>query len=142
MYKPKTQQNDASVAQFLESIEDPGQLEDCKVLLPLMQEITGEAPKMWGTAIVGFGQYDYKRRSGIESSWFLTGFAPRKKSLTIHIMSGFDKYEHLLDKLGKYKNAVSCLYVKRLSDIDMGVLKELITLSVKEMREQDHLTGC
>ncbi|WOO41995.1 DUF1801 domain-containing protein [Rubellicoccus peritrichatus] len=142
MYEPKTKQNDASVAQFLESVEDPEQRHDCEVLLLLMQELTGEEPKMWGKAIIGFGHYDYKTRSGCRGGWFLTGFSPRKKSLSIHIMTGFDDYGHLMEKMGKYKNGVSCLYVKRLSDVDLDVLKKLITLSVSEMRKRDHMAGC
>ena len=95
-----------------------------------MKEITGEEPKMWGTSIVGFGNFHYRYDSGREGDWFLAGFSPRKQSLTLYIMSGFSEYEELMQQLGKYKTGKSCLYVKRLGDIDEGILKELISQSI------------
>lgn len=108
---------------------------DALVLLPLMNRLTGEAPRMWGDSIVGFGAYNYKQRNGTPGRWFLTGFAPRKSAMTIHIMPGCRKYQDLLSDLGTFKTAVSCLYVTRLSNVDMRVLEELILRSVEDMRE-------
>lgn len=100
-----------------------------------MEEITGEPAKMWGDSIVGFGSYHYKYASGQEGDWMLTAFSPRKQNLTLYIMPGFERYENLMKQLGKYKTGKSCLYIKKLEDVDLEVLKELIDLSVKQMRE-------
>ncbi|MCB0148089.1 MAG: DUF1801 domain-containing protein, partial [Caldilineaceae bacterium] len=106
----------------------------CRTLIAIMQEATGAAPRMWGESIVGFGHYHYKYASGREGDWFLTGFAPRKQNLTLYIMAGFDNYEALLSKLGKHSTGKSCLYVKRLADVDMPVLTELVVESVAHMK--------
>ncbi len=95
----------------------------------MMERVVKTKPKMWGDSMVGFGTYHYKYPSGREGDWFLTGFAPRKKALTLYIMAGFTQYDPLMDKLGKYKTGKSCLYVKRLDDIDLSVLEELIEAS-------------
>ncbi len=95
-----------------------------------MKEITGEEPTLWGDSIVGFGRYHYTYESGREGDWFLTGFSPRKQNLTLYIMAGFDDYDDLMNKLGKYKTGKSCLYVKKLQDIDLPILKQLIKQSV------------
>jgi hypothetical protein len=100
-----------------------------------MREVTGVEPVMWGDSIIGFGKYRYKYASGREAEWFLTGFAPRKQSLTLYIMSGFDEYDNLLDQLGKHSTGKSCLYVKKLDDIDMDVLRDLVEQSVDHMIE-------
>ena len=97
----------------------------------MMKEITGESPKMWGPSIVGFGSYHYKYDSGREGDWFVAGFSPRKQSLTLYIMSGFRRYDELLAKLGKHTHGKSCLYIKKLEDVDMSVLKEMVAQSVK-----------
>jgi hypothetical protein len=103
-----------------------------------MKQVTKEEPKMWGASIVGFGSYHYIGKSGREGDWMLTGFSPRKENLTIYLMSGFDSEKKLLEKLGKYKtSAGSCLYIKKLDDVDKKVLKELVTASVKKMKRQD-----
>jgi len=91
-----------------------------------MEEVTGDKPKMWGPSIVGFGTYHYKYASGREGDWPVTGFSPRKKDLTLYIMMGFEKHADLMKQLGKYSNAKSCLYIKRLSDIHVPTLKKLI----------------
>ena len=88
---------------------------------------------MWGTSIVGFGHYHYKGKSGREGEWMITGFSPRKGDLTLYIMGGFDKFPELKSKLGKYKTGKSCLYIKKLSDVDVKVLRKLVTESVKLM---------
>ena len=134
MAELKTKENDQSVETFLSSIEDAQKQQDCRTLIAIMQEATGAAPRMWGESIVGFGHYHYKYASGREGDWFLTGFAPRKQNLTLYIMAGFDNYEALLGKLGKHSTGKSCLYVKRLADVDMPVLTELVVESVAHMK--------
>ena len=129
MAQNKTVPNQASVTDFLNAVEDQQKKADCYELLDLMQEITGKSPVMWGPSIVGFGSYHYKYDSGREGDMLLTGFSPRKQNLTMYIMAGFNRYEDLMKKLGKYKTGKSCLYVKKLDDVDRKVLKELITSS-------------
>ena len=133
MAELKTQKNDASVDDYLNSVSDEKKRLDCFAIKDIMQEITGEEPAMWGSSIVGFGGYHYKYKSGREGTWFLTGFAPRKQSLTLYIMSGFESYDSLLAGLGKYTTGVSCLYIKRLEDVDIPTLRELIKQSVEHM---------
>jgi hypothetical protein len=101
-----------------------------------MKKITKEEPKMWGPSIIGFGSYHYKYASGREGDFFLTGFSPRKQSLTLYIISGFKRYDELMKKLGKHKTGSSCLYINKLEDVDMKVLKTLITESVKYMKKK------
>ena len=126
----KTKQNNGDVEAFLNGVDNEQRRKDALVVFDIMKEITGEPPKLWGPTIVGFGKYKYRYRTGREGEWFVTGFSPRKQSLTLYIMEGFNKHEELMAKLGKFKTGVSCLYVNKLSDIDIEVLKELITLSV------------
>lgn len=137
----KTKQNDASVNAFLNGVEDEARREECRIVLKLMQEVTKSEPKMWGGSMIGFGSYHYKYESGREGDWFLTGFSPRKQNLTLYIMAGFDRYDGLLAKLGKFKTGKSCLYVKRLSDIDLSVLRELVATSVKHMEQRYNPSG-
>ncbi len=128
----KTKPTNASVDEFLNSVEHPQRREDGFELLRMMKEITKEEPTMWGPSIVGFGSYHYKYESGREGEMPITGFSPRKKSLTVYIMSGFEKYQHLLEKLGKHKTGKSCLYINKLEDVDRVVLKEIIRKSVEQ----------
>jgi hypothetical protein len=130
----KTVKTDASVTDFVEAVEHPRRREDSFALLELMCKITGEKPAMWGASIVGFGTYTYKYASGREGEWPLTGFSPRKRNLTLYIMPGFDRYEALLDKLGKFKTGKSCLYVNKLDDVDIDVLRELVRQSVQHVK--------
>jgi hypothetical protein len=130
----KTQVNEASVEDFLNTVEDEQARKDCLEILKMMKQVTKEEPKMWGASIVGFGSYHYKGASGREGDWFLTGFSPRKQNLTLYLNHGFDVHEDLLKKLGKYKTGMGCLYVKKLDDVDKKVLKELVTESVKRMK--------
>ena len=128
----KTKVNDANVDEFLNTIDDEQKRKDCFEIMEMMGQITGEPAKMWGSSIVGFGSYHYKGASEREGDWMLTAFSPRKQNLTIYIMAGFERYGDLLKKLGKYKiSGGSCLYVKKLEDVDKDVLKELIAASVK-----------
>lgn len=135
MAELKTRPTDADVEAFVEGIAEEGRRQECRALLRLMSEVTGERPQMWGSSMVGFGRYHYRYASGREGEWFLTGFAPRKQALTLYIMAGFRGYEHLLARLGKHKTGKGCLYVKRLADVDEGVLRELVAASVRKMKE-------
>lgn len=131
----KTKLNDANVEDFLNAVEDEQKREDSFKILELMKQVTKETPKMWGASIVGFGSYHYKGTGGREGDWMLTGFSPRKQNLTIYIMGGFNPHEDLLKKLGKHKTSGGgCLYIKKLDDVDRKVLKELVTDSVKKMK--------
>ena len=123
----KTQKNNASVKAFLDAIGDENRRKDAKALLAIMKQATGARPFMWGDSIVGFGEYHYKSdKSRQEGNWFLTGFSPRKASLTLYIMPGIAYYSTLVKQLGKCKTSGSCLYINRLSDVDPDHLKELI----------------
>ena len=134
MAELKTKLNDASVDDFLAAYPEETR-KDCLEIAKMMKSAAKAEPKMWGTSIVGFGSYHYKsERSRQEGDWPLVGFSPRKQNLTIYIMSGFDRYGHLLEKLGKHSLGKGCLYIKRLQDVDKKVLKELITESVKVMK--------
>lgn len=134
MAQLKTQPTDKSVTDFLDGVENDTKREDSFTILELMKEITGEEPIMWGDSIIGFGTYHYKYASGRAADWFLTGFSPRVQNLTLYIMSGFDEYDDLLGKLGKHSTGKSCLYVKRLENIDLDVLRELVEKSVAHMK--------
>ena len=137
----KTQENDLSVTAFLDSVDNDQKREDSYALLELMQEVTGEQPRMWGSTIVGFGKYHYKYASGREGEAMLVGFSPRKQNLTLYIMAGFDEYESLLNDLGKHKTGKACLYIKTLKDIDMITLREMVHRSVEHMRDTNPSEG-
>jgi len=130
MAEVKTKRNDESVEDFLNEITDEKKRQDSFTVLELMKKATGQKPKMWGTNIVGFGSYNYKYESGREGEWFLAGFAPRKGNLTLYIMSGFSKYAELLAKLGKHKAGNSCLHIKKIEDVNLDALREMIEKSV------------
>ena len=132
----KTKVNDANVTDFLNSVEDEQKRKDSFEILKIMKQVSKEAAKMWGSSIVGFGSYHYKGASGREGVWMLIGFSPRKQNITLYIMPGFERYQGLMKKLGKHSTGKSCLYIKRLSDIDVDVLKELMTESLKVMKQQ------
>ena len=135
MAELKTRPTDESVQSFLEGVENPKRKEDSFRILELMKEVTGEEPRMWGDSIIGFGSYRYKYNSGREAEWMLTGFSPRKQNLTLYIMSGFDDYDELLGKLGKYKTGKSCLYINKIEDVDQEVLKKLVKQSADHMAQ-------
>lgn len=135
MAELKTKPNSASVADFLNSVEDEQVRRDCWMIVEMMQTATGAPPQMWGSSIVGFGSYHYVYASGREGDWMLVGFSPRKNNITLYMMAGFSQYESLLAGLGKYSTAKSCLYIKRLADIHLPALQELIEASVRHMIE-------
>lgn len=126
----KTKATDASVTAFLDGIADEQKRQDAFAVMELMRAVTGSEGKMWGNAIVGFGDTHYKYASGRENDWFLTGFSPRKQNLTLYITGGFDAHADLLAKLGKHKTSGGCLYISKLKDVDLATLCELIQRSV------------
>ena len=130
MVEPKTRPTKASVTRFLDGIDDEDRRRDCKTLVKMMKAVTGEAPTMWGPSIIGFGTRHLRYASGRELDWPILGFSPRKTDLTLYILSGFEKHGALMKKLGKHKTSKSCLYVKRLSDIDLPTLEQLMRMGV------------
>ena len=135
MAEQKTKPTNQSVKEFLNKIPEPERRADCFAVAKIMEEITGEKPKMWGPSIVGFGSYHYKYASGREGDWPEMGFSPRKKDLTLYIMMGFEKHADLMEKLGKHSTSKSCLYIKRLSDVHIPTLKKLIKIGLKDLKE-------
>ena len=135
MAAAKTLPNDASVEEYLLSVENGDRREDTRAVVTMMEQITGHPPVMWGDSIIGFDTYHYKYASGREGDWMLSAVAPRKAALTVYVMAGFDRFGDLMGRLGKYKTGSSCLYLKKLSDADPVVLEDLITASVLYMRE-------
>lgn len=131
--EPKTKVSEASVADFIDAIPDPGRRDDCRAVAKLMQKVTKSKPKMWGSSIVGFGTREYQGASGT-STWMIIGFSPRKAALTLYIMTGVERHPELFKKLGKFKHGKGCLYLKRLADIDVNVLERIITESVARIR--------
>jgi len=132
----KTQPTRASVTEFVAGIDDRQQRADAKKVATMMRRATGKRAKMWGAGIVGYGSYHYKYASGREGDFMITGFSPRKQALTVYIMPGFSGLKKMMEKLGKYKTGKSCLYIKRLSDVDEKVLERLIDESVRQMRKR------
>lgn len=133
MAELKTKITTASVEKFLDTIDDEQRRDDCYEVMKLMSKTTKQPAKMWGTAIVGFGTYHYKYASGQEGDWPPVAFSPRKQNLTLYIMPGFEEYAGLMEKLGKYKTGKACIYIKKLSDIDLKVLTQLIKQSYDYM---------
>jgi hypothetical protein len=130
----KTRPTGEAVETFLSEVADPDRQADCREVARLMEDVVGEAPAMWGGSMVGFGSYHYRYESGREGDWFLTGFSPRKNDLTLYITAGFARYPELMKRLGKYRTGKSCLYLKRLADVDRDALAELVRKSVADMR--------
>jgi hypothetical protein len=133
MSENKTKRTDVSVDEFLAAVENDRRRNDAVTVCELMKEVTGEEPVMWGPTMVGFGTYHYKYASGREGDWFLAGFAPRKANLVVYIMSGFKGHAALMDELGKHKTGSSCLFINKLDDIDMDILRELVRRSVEHV---------
>lgn len=135
MAQLKTRPTQQSVESFLSTVSDEQKHRDCLTIDEMMYQATGEAGRMWGESIVGYGLYSYKYASGHSGEWPVVAFSPRKANLTLYIMSGFDQNDELLSRLGKYKTGKSCLYIKKLADVDQEVLNELIARSVVHMKE-------
>jgi hypothetical protein len=126
MAELKTKKNEASVENFLKKLEDPQRKADALAMAGMMQKITGWEPKMWGGAIIGFGDLHLKYDSGRELDWFVMGFSPRKQNLALYFNGGLDPLKDELKKLGKYKTGKGCLYISTLTDVDAAVLKMII----------------
>lgn len=137
MKENKTRPNNKSVSAFLDSIEGEEKRKDSHTLLRLFKSITHEPAIMWGESIIGFGSYHYKYDSGREGDMCITGFSPRKSNFSIYILSGFSNYPELLKRLGPHKTGKVCLYIKRLSNIDMDVLSQLIESSYLHYKNKD-----
>lgn len=138
MAELKTKQNAASVEDFLNSVEPAEKRQDAKTIEKLMRKVSGQAPKMWGSAIVGYGTYHYTYASGREGDWMQIAFSPRKQNLTLYLMPGyqFPQMKDLLAKLGKHSIGKGCLYIKKLADVDVKVLEQLMRESLKILREK------
>lgn len=134
--KLKTTQNEKDVRAFLNAVDHDKRREDSLAVLEMMEKITGKEAKMWGSSIVGFDQYHYKYDSGREGDFFKVGFSPRKQSLTVYIMPGFERYDELMQQLGKYKTGKSCLYINKMEDVDQNVLQQLIKESYEYMTKK------
>ena len=129
--EPKTKPTDASVEAFLDAVENPVRREDGKVIAKMLAEVSGETPVMWGPSIVGYGSY-----KGPTGDWPIVGFSPRKANLVLYVLSGVAEELDLLDRLGPHKTGKSCLYIGKLSSVDIGVLRKLAELSVSIMRHR------
>ena len=134
--KLKTAVNKASVSAFLNAVENDQKRKDAKSILKMMKDITGAKAKMWGPSIIGFGMYTYKYDSGREGDMLKVGFSPRKNALTFYVLAGFARRDELMSKLGKYTTGKSCLYIKKLEDVDVEILKELIKESWNYMTKK------
>jgi hypothetical protein len=132
--RSKTRPTEESVDVYLRESVDDERRPDCRELVDIMRRVTGAEPVMWGSSIVGFGTYRYRYASGREGEWFLTGFAVRKRDLTVYVMDGFDGAGGLLDRLGPHNVGKSCLYIRRLQDVDRAVLEDLLAGSVAALR--------
>lgn len=136
----KTKKNDADIQSFIDSVKNETRKKDARVLLEMMREVSGDQGSMWGPSIIGFGKFLYKYKSGRELDWFITGFSPRKQNLTLYIIVPSKKFNELLGDLGKHKTSKGCLYINKLADVDLDVLKALIKESInylqKKMDEQ------
>jgi len=135
MAENKTQKTTASAAEYINGVPDAQKRADCKAIARMIRTATGKNAKMWGTSLIGYGTYDYKYASGREGSFFVAGFSPRAQNITVYIMSGFSQHASLMNKLGRYKTGKSCLYLKKLDDVNARVLQSLIERSVKYMRK-------
>ena len=136
MAELKTKENNSSVKEFLNSLEDDIKRKDCFAIVDMMKKITNTEAKMWGTSIVGFGSYHYKYASGHEGDMCMVGFSPRKQNISLYLCGALDKRKGLLEKLGKHKTGVGCLYIKRLSDIDSTVLEQIIKDSIISIKSR------
>lgn len=141
MAELKTKPTNVSVEAFLDAIVDDQKRRDAAAVVDLMREITRAEPKIWGSSIVGFGDYHYRYASGREGDWFLVGVAPRTQQLVLYLMGGFEQHEDLMRSLGKYKTGKGCLYIKRLADVDLHTLRSLVQCSVDYMKKMDTRTS-
>lgn len=136
MAELKTRPTGLSVTAYLDAIEDESRRADCKAIAALMARATRARPKMWGASIVGFGRYHFRYESGREGDWFATGFSPRKGDISVYLMAAGPRQKPLLTRLGRHRMGKSCLYIRRLSDIDMAVLQDLVDDSLAELQRR------
>ena len=136
MAELKTKKTRASVAAFLNSVEDEQRRRDCKAVAAMMQAATKSKPKMWGPSIVGFGDFEYVNSTKKPQTWFQCGFSPRKAALTLYLMGGYPKDAASLKKIGKVKPGGSCLYIKSLDEVNMAALKDVITASLERVKSR------
>ena len=136
MAENKTQPTDASVEDFIAAVADPARREDCRRVAAMMQAASGAPPVMWGASIVGFGRYRYTYASGRTGDWPVIGFSPRKAQTVLYVMGGFEGQDDLVARLGKVKTSVACLYVNRLDQIDIDVLREMASRSLAENQKR------
>ena len=136
MSDAKTRAGSASVRDFLAGIDNPQKRADCRAIATMMRKATGKRAKMWGSSIVGYGSYRYTYASGRQGEWMECGYSPRSQAISVYIMPGFRPFAGLMKKLGKFRTGKSCLYIKRLDDVDREILETLIVESVKEMRRR------
>lgn len=135
MAEIKTKPNAASVEDFLNSVKDEQKRADSFAILEMMKKASGEEPKMWGASIIGFGDKRYKSpNTGREVDWFVIGFSPRKANISLYLVLDIKQHAAMLEKLGKHKTGVGCLYINKLSDVDTKVLKKIIEDSVKRKK--------
>ena len=130
MAEQKTKPTEKNVNAFLDGIADQSRRTECYAMVDMMKRVTGTEPKIWGTGLVGFRNYHYKYASGHEGDCFITGFASRKTALTLYITAGVERFPKLLEKLGKHKAGKGCLYIKKLDDVNLSVLEDLLKKSV------------
>ena len=135
-YEAKTKPTETSVAEFIAAVENPVRRADAETVLALLEEISGEPATMWGPSIIGFGKYHYRYDSGHEGDAPRIGFSPRKAQTVLYILGGFEGQDELLARLGKVKTSVACLYVNKLADVDMAVLREIAVRSLAENRKR------
>jgi hypothetical protein len=141
MAENKTHPTKASVTAFLKKIKDQQLRDDCFEIVAMMQKISNCEPVMWGSAIIGFGTFHYISESGREGDWMLIGFSPRKQNISIYLMGGLKLVEDELSKLGKHKIGGGCLYIKSLGDVNVTVLKKVLTIAFKEAKRKKAHTG-
>jgi len=129
----KTKETGASVAKFVDGVGESRRA-DCKALVKMLERATKAKARMWGSSIVGCGDFHYKYESGRENDWFMAGFSPRKKEFVLYLMGGIDREPALLKKLGKHKTSKSCLYIQKLADVDTNVLEEIVVRGVRRLK--------
>lgn len=133
MSENKTKATEVDPASFIATVEPARRREDATTLLALFSEVTGFDPVMWGPSIIGFGRYHYRYETGREGDFLATGFSPRKANLVLYIMPGYQQYDDILARLGKHKLGKSCLYINKLADVDLDVLRELVSTGLKDL---------
>ena len=138
MAELKTKKTEESVDAFLDTVQSENKRSECKEIQKLMEQLSGAPGKMWGSSIVGFGDYKYTYSTGRSGDWFELGFSPRKQNITLYIIAGFERFPALMAKLGKYKTGSSCLYINKLADIDIDVLKELCVAGIAYLRDPNN----